>query len=131
MFKELKTRHGDKYEIPKLRLWSRMICSDLHEDYENPPAIPAFSLGKKARRESVSEAITGAAMAVTHALENQTQHHSPSKSSQLSPSKTVEVRLKNLEQLKIIQQLLEDNILTQDEYSEQKAIILSSLRKLQ
>ena len=54
-------------------------------------------------------------------LENNVQY--------LSPSKTVEVRLKNLEQLKLIQQLFEDSILTKDEYLEQKAIILSSLNE--
>jgi len=43
VFKDLKEIHGSKFDTPRLRLWSRMICSNLHEDLENPPDIPAFS----------------------------------------------------------------------------------------
>ena len=41
-----------------------------------------------------------------------------------------DVRMKNLEQLKFLQQLYEDGILSHAEFIEQKGIILDSLRKL-
>ena len=45
-FERLKDKHGDdEFDIPRLRLWSRMICSGLHDDYNVPPKIPAFSIG--------------------------------------------------------------------------------------
>ncbi len=119
VYKELKTKHGDKYETPKLRLWSRMICSDLHDDYENPPDIPAFSIRTK---KSCKGADSGQSSSPLSQIYSNSQY--------VSPSKMVDVRLKNLEQLKIIQQLRDDNILTSEEYLEQKDIILTSLRKL-
>ena len=48
----------------------------------------------------------------------------------VSPGRAVELRMKNFEQLRYLQQLYDDGILTQIEYEEQKEKILSSLRKL-
>ena len=48
----------------------------------------------------------------------------------VSPSKAVDLRMKNYEQLRIIQQLFEDGILDEKEYTEQKGNILEFLRKL-
>lgn len=49
----------------------------------------------------------------------------------VSPGKSIDLRMKNLEQLRYIQQLYEDNILTDIEFKEQKQNILESIRKLQ
>ena len=38
--------------------------------------------------------------------------------------------MKNLEQLHILQNLMEDSILNQDEFTEQKRIVLQKLNKL-
>ena len=48
----------------------------------------------------------------------------------ISPGKSVDLRMKNLQQLRFIQQLFDDNILSQDEFLEQKKSILEALRKL-
>ena len=42
IFSELKDKHGHSYEIPKLRLWARMIAGSLHDSTDEPPAVPAF-----------------------------------------------------------------------------------------
>ena len=141
VYKTLKEKHGSKYEVPKLRLWSRMICANLHDDTENPPNIPAFSsiTPKKPRKDSLADAIEGAAVAFasvvskgqTNDLCNEkTSCDHPLTLSTISPGKTVELRMKNYEQLRYLQSLFEDGILTDKEYSEQKENILSSLRKL-
>ena len=48
----------------------------------------------------------------------------------LSPGKAVELRMKTFEQLRYLQQLYEDGILTIKEFEDQKEKKLSSLRKL-
>ena len=65
IYKDLKEKHDTKFDIPKLRLWARMIATDLHDDYNDPPNIPAFSgsMAKKPRKDSIYEALTGAAEA--------------------------------------------------------------------
>ena len=35
-------KHGQKFDIPRLRLWTHTICGNLHDDFENPPDLPAF-----------------------------------------------------------------------------------------
>ena len=143
VFKDLKSKHHDKYSVPQLRLWSRMICTSLHDDMDKPPDIPAFgSITKKPRKESVADAITGAAATVIKALRtpdiNSSSGSKPSAEPEshispitgISPGKAVKLRMKNLEQLRYLQNLFEDGILNEKEYSEQKNSILSSLRKL-
>ena len=114
-----------------------MISSDLHDDYDDPPNIPAFSGSlKKPRKESMYEALTGAAEAFAKAItksggEQCNPTHRPSlAAAKLSPTESTELRMKNFEQLRYLQQLLDDGIVNDKEYMEQKEIIISSLRKL-
>lgn len=133
IFEELKEQHPE-YDVPRLRLWARMIASNLHDDYENPPAVPAFSAPtpKKPRKENMCEAMTGAAVAIVNAIRKGDKPSSDSSTSSvgISPKKSVELRMKNYEQLRYLQQLFEDGILNDKEYTEQKQSILDSLRKL-
>ena len=47
-----------------------------------------------------------------------------------SPGRSADIRMKNLQQLKYMQQLLDDNILTKTEFLEQKRKILEALNEL-
>jgi len=145
---DLMKKHGDDYDTPRLRLWARMIIANLHDSLEEPPNIPAFhSLVKKAKRESLSNAFSGAAVAFANALNrngssNSTQssgtpnctfntsHTSSIFPNSMSPGKAAQLRKMNLEQLRYIRQLFNDEILTKEEYDEQKENILSAIRKL-
>lgn len=31
-----------KFDTPKLRLWARTMCENLHNDIDNPPGLRAF-----------------------------------------------------------------------------------------
>ena len=90
-YKTLKEKHSGQFDIPKLRLWSPMICSGLHEDYEKPPKIPAFSMQSPKKSNSSQK----------KASEN-SPAPSPECSISLSPSKTVDLRMKNLQQLRYL-----------------------------
>ena len=48
----------------------------------------------------------------------------------ISPGRAVDNRMKNYQQLRYLQSLFDDGILTDSEYAEQKQSILSSLHKL-
>ena len=140
VYKDLKEKHGSKYDTPRLRLWSRMICSNLHEDMDNPPDIPAFSgsVSKKPRKESVSDVLAGAAVAFAKAFTSEKANQEsesvsvshPPVTSGVSPSKAIELRMKNFEQLRYLHHLYDDGILSTKEFTEQKQNILSSLQKL-
>ena len=134
-YAELHEKHGSKYDPPRLRLWARMITTGLHSDYDTPPEIPAFlgSTPKRARRESLSEAMSGAAVAFADALKGKEKDEKRQGSvvtSGISPGRSVELRMKNYEQLRYLQQLYDDGILTREEYQEQKQLIITSIRKL-
>ena len=138
-FKKLREKHGQTTDTPRLRLWSRMICSGIHDDYDTPPDIPAFTgvTPKRPRKDSLSSALTGAAVAFAQTLSTGSTSgtatdlslkHSTTLSA--SPTKAAELRMKNLEQLRYLHQLFDDGILSEDEFVRLKQNILSSLYKL-
>ena len=107
-----------------------MMCSGLHDDFDNPPNVPAFSgnTSKRPRRESLSEAISGAAVAIAETIKGSSPCPPPPQlPTGISPGKAVDLRMKNFEQLRFLQKLYEDGILSEHEFLEQKGNILSSL----
>lgn len=105
-----------------------MIAGGLHDDYVEPPDIPAFNLDRKrAKKENISDAFTGAALAICKALSPTTASESGSAS---SPSKVITLRMKNYEQLKCLKQLKDEGIMEDHDYVEQKEKVMGTLCKL-
>lgn len=132
-FEDLKEKHGTKFDTPRLRLWARMIANKIHDDFDTPPNIPAFcQTPKRPRQQSISSVLSGAATAIVKALEDNPPKEKDTSARQLgiSPGKAVDLRMKNYEQLRYVQQLFDDGILSEQEFIEQKHDILSALRKL-
>ena len=147
--KELKEKHEDNYTTPQLRLWARMIVSGTHDDMDDPPRVPMIigaPMPKKQKQNSMTSALVDAATAFAKVLSPSVPHNcssvepvtsavtpvSSTKScrSGVSPGKLADVRMKNLEQLRCMQKLMEDGILSQEEFREQKEIIMNILRDL-
>ena len=78
VYKKLLDKHGSKWDTPRFRLWARCICSDQHKDYEEPPDLPAFKDPEpKKRKESLSDALAGAAVTFATAMSGgKVQSHS-------------------------------------------------------
>ena len=38
-YKQLQGKHSDKYDIPWLQLWARMMASGLHDNLDSPPDV--------------------------------------------------------------------------------------------
>jgi len=149
--KELKKKHGDTYTTPQLRLWARMIASGTHDDMDDPPRVPMITgapIPKKQKQESMTSALVDAATAFAKVLCPSTSNTSPVNSvavtpatrstpvsntlsrNGVSPSKLADVRMKNLEQLRCMKKLMDDGVLSHEEFIEQKEIILKVLRDL-
>ena len=151
---DLKDKHGaDKFSMPQLRIWAHMIDSGNYTDRDNPPQHPAFdgTQPKRPKKPSLSEAIMVAANCFSQRVHTTDIHQSGGSNAVLlsrpqlketrsssefstnlgiSPGKITELRIKKLQELRELQQLLEQNVLTEEEFSEQKAMVLSSLHKL-
>ena len=116
IFKELKGKH-ENFDIPRLRLWARMIVSKLHEDMDSPPNIPALNSTPKrqAQNESFASALSEAAVAFAKALgespqpeQSSVNENRPYTTVSVSPRKTIDLRMKNYEQLCYLQKLFDD-----------------------
>ena len=103
---KLLEKHGSTFDTPRFRL---CICSDQHQSYDEPPNLPPFKTepATKKRKESLTEALTGAAVAFASAVSGGKQPQSTSGASlnaestsgvaiaAVSPGKAVELRMKN------------------------------------
>lgn len=132
---KLEKKHSDKYTGPQYSLWAKFIRMGRHNDYDSPPAIPLITGEQKGRaKTSVSDALVGAATAITNALTSQTppstSRNSEVHSRVLSPNNQANLRRKHLEDLRMLSQLRDDGVLTNEEFQEQKGFIMSGLKKL-
>ena len=72
IFRNLKEKHPDMI-APKLRLWAKLIQLGQHKSYEDPPSIPLITgPDKPAKKESLTDAFSGAACAIVKALQKPT-----------------------------------------------------------
>ena len=146
---ELRIKHGNKYSIPQLRCWARLIMTGKHQSKDEIPEFLVNQL-KKPKQMSLAEAISGAVKTFSDAVKSlstnslviENNNNSTSSSSTttafpktadsvgISPSKITDLRMKKLQELRELQGLLEQNVLTQQEFIEQKQLVLDSLRKL-
>jgi hypothetical protein len=139
IFRKLREKHP-KMEGPKLRLWAKLIQSHHHESYDDPPQIPLITgsaTASKPKRESIGEALTGAAVALANALQPSKAVNSPVATTQacdditkISPLKVTVIRRSCLEYLKKLKELFEDGVLTETEFVEEKQHILATLKGL-
>ena len=135
IFQDLKDRHASDYSGPQLRLWARMIANGLHEDLDNPPRVPLITgtAPKRPKQDSLTEALTSVATVFAKMINTPSTSQSVAATSStvgMSPCKAADLRMKHLEQLRCLQQLMEDNIISESEFKEQKEIIIATLRKI-
>ena len=64
---QLKDTHGDKFTAPQLRMWARYIQAGHYKDLVEPPALKGVP-PKRDRKESLSDAIAGAAVTFINAM---------------------------------------------------------------
>ena len=129
--------HGDKYDSKQLRLWGRMIVNKQHSSYDDPSDIPIITGGarKVQRRESLSDVVTGAALALAKALNSPAKPHSnpteqKNPQSGVSPLSKARLSSEYITQLKSLQELRESGVLTEEEFIEQKSFAINSIRSI-
>ena len=128
IFEQLHDRHSEKYSDPQLRLWARMHVNGHHTDLDSPPQL-------------LTEALTGCAIAVTKVLMK--SHGSPeppppctppsckkSSSDKISPASMAKLSGQYLQQLNVLQQLRESAALTEEEFQEQKILLLNNIKDI-
>ena len=136
---QLFTKHGDKYDKPTYRLWAQMLHCGSHKNYDKPPKLPEEIIAgpsPKRHKPDFSEPFRDAAVAVVRALTpspsavntvtsstTSSATTSATISVGISPGRKVDLRGKNYQQLRQIQTLYEDSILSIEEFTEQKEMI--------
>ena len=111
----LKKEHGDKFTVMQYRIWSEMIAGGMHGSTSEPPATSMFMRAGGANSKKTSVAVTPT---------------SGSKPSGDSPAKVIDNRSKCYKQLGELKSLKESGLLSDEEYTTERAAIMSTLKKL-
>ncbi len=135
---KLQSIHSNDYDYGQYRLWARLIKNNQWKDFNNPPNVPMIT-GKVSRKEKGGNAVTvvdtlaTAAVAIIKELKKDpTTPGSALKGmctpGGMSPGKKVELRSQYLKQLKEIQNLKDEGVLTLEEFQAEKDTILQTLK---
>ena len=133
---KLQSIHADNYDYGQYRLWARMIRNNQWRDFNNPPNLPMIT-GKVTRKgktdNTVVDTLATAAVAIIKALKDPPSTVTSANKGVctpggMSPAKKVELRSQYLKQLKEIQNLKDEGVLTLEEFQIEKDTILQTLK---
>ena len=132
VYENLREKHSEQYSDPKLRLWARMYVDGIHKDLDIPPNVPAITgqiAKRKDRSQPLTDALAGAATAIAKLLvKSPPDRPSPRTSDGISPASKANVSGQYLQQLRTLQQLREDSAVTEQEFQEQKIMLLGNIK---
>ena len=116
-----------------------MIDKGRHDDYDNPPAIPLITGSPAPAKKKTNNALVNAATIFANAYAVQPATGSSSKSyshvkvpgsSSFSPMSSAKLRRSCLEDLKSLNELYQEAVLSETEFLEQKEKILRTLKEI-
>ena len=135
---QLKEKHGGNYTRFQLKLWAEMLAVGTHSDFDEPPSASMFAKphpkAKAIQNENSDKVVSGMMTVVNtlcqSVLSNQSNQHTIEKKSDLSLVKRAELRSMYMQQLTELRQLLANEIITNEEYEEQRSDLIKSMRHL-
>ena len=112
MIKKLKVKHGDDTYLPmQYRIWAEMILGGMGKMDNIPTSTMFIKAGGGVKKRS-------------------SMHAKESTGSSSSPAKVIEGRTKCYKQLSDLNNLLQSDLLSQEEFEDERAIIMGMLHKL-
>ena len=101
ILEKLRSKHEEKYSPEQFHCWANLIRMRRHESFEAPPNKPFFG-----------------------------KHNSSQASGTVSsPGKRIQLRTQCIDQLTKWHRLMEDRVITKDEYEEMHKTIMSDIKK--
>ena len=133
---QLNDKHGDLWDRRQYLFWARMYVNNQWTSLDEEPDIPLLrgGLKKVPKKESISEAITGAAIAFAKTLSApstpSSSTHTPCQPlpNGVSPASKAKLSSAYISQLRELQELRENGVLSEEEFQEQKRFALNNIR---
>ena len=137
IMQSIQAKHGDKFTKIQYRLWAEMVDVGTHKSLEEAPSVPMF--GRKGGRQTQASALThaitnmatsfvSAAMSAGNTTPTKSSSAGPSSSS--SPVRVAQLRSQYIQQLKDLHALYEAGALNEQEYTEEKELVLGQLKSM-
>ncbi len=124
----LRTKHGSTYSGVQYAMRAEMLVGGGHESMDEPPPAPMF--GSSRARGKLGSSMTDAFTVLAGSIANALSPPKRKETNHDSPTKSVTLRGKYIEQLRDLVHLKEICALTEEEYQEQRLTVVNLLRKL-
>lgn len=130
---KLKEKHEDAYSRFQYKLWAEMLSTGVHTDLEEPPAAAMFSRENKRSKPSSIHENTAVMEGMVTVIDSLCHALTPTRSTcndATSGDETIpvtlvekaELRCTYMRQLNELRVLYDSNVLTEDEYEEQREV---------
>ena len=127
---QLNEKHGDIWDRRQYLLWARMYVNNQWTSLDEEPDIPLLrgGLKKVPKKESISEAITGAAIAFAKTLNApstpSSSAHTPCQPllNGVSPASKAKLSSAYISQLRQLQELRENGVLDEEEFKSKRGL---------
>ena len=108
-----------------------LLYSGIHNDMDAPPAASMFTRGTKQQRQQENrDPVVSGMLSVVNTLCQAVTSKQVAGTANASPVKKAELRSTYIQQLSELRQLFDNNILSPEEYEEQRLHIVSLMREL-
>ena len=125
----LSEKHGNSYTPMQYRVWAEMHLGGVHPSLDTSPTTTMFSRAGGASSTKKKSGNADVAHVVS-AISDLTSALSPGSGTRSSPAKLIDNRTKCYKQLLDLKSLFDSNVLSEEEYSSERSVILGVLNKL-
>ena len=126
---KLKELHKDKWTVFQYKLWAEALAYGTHTTFEEPPSASMF--GRDQKRTSNNDAVVSGVMTAMNSLcQALIPKEKPDGQPMSSPMKKAQLRGMYIKQLNELRQLHDCQILSKEEYEEQRADLVKLMREL-
>ncbi len=113
---KLREKHDKKYTTEQLSCWAHMLQMGKHASLDDPPNMPFFTGRRRSAQRHVEES-------------SHSTHQTASSLQGLSPTKKVHMRGESIKQLAEWHALLQQGIVTTQQYEEIQGVILKDMKE--
>ena len=126
---KLKEQHKDKYTPFQLKLWAEMLTYGTHNSFEEPLNAAMFNRDKKGVSSNGESAVASGMMTAVSSM-CQALRPKDVQETLSSPMKKAQLRGMYMKQLNELRQLYDSDVLSKEEYEEQRSDLVKLLSKL-
>ena len=140
--KQLKEKHGDKYNMVQYKFWGETLVSKQYKNWEIPPPGLIWGNSNKESKHAgaksrncvdaeMMKSVGEMAIQIATAIKSpQKANNNPSETTGISPGRKIDMQGKLLQQLELVHTMFEKGAITTEQFEKRRESLMTQLEKL-